>query len=450
MVKQFDLVVRGGLLVEGRGIERADLGIQDGRVVAREPELDSSLAPEVIDARGFLVFPGLIDVHCHPVYLDDLEHLSRCAARGGITTLMHFAYALPGQGLVETVCNFRDEGKASSLLDFSLHAGIFAPSEQVPEIPRLFDLGVRSAKMFMAYAKLSWMTDDYWLMAAMDLIAKGDGLAMVHAENGLAVEYLEDRNSRAGVDPLHSFGAEHPPQLEAEAINRATLLAQISGCRLYIPHLSSRLGLQVVRRAREGGARVFAETCPQYLSLTEEVLQDWGARAKIGPPLRKEEDRLSLWQGLREGAIDVVASDHAPKAKAVDDDFRQAPFGSPQVESLLTVTYDEGVNQGRIGICRVVEVLSEAPAKIFGLYPRKGALDIGSDADLLIFDPVALHTIRGAEQYTKAGYTLYEGRTCLGRPRLSLQRGHLVLQEGEVLARAGQGLYLPQSPFASC
>ncbi|NWF94117.1 MAG: dihydropyrimidinase [Syntrophaceae bacterium] len=443
MPKTYDLLIRGGLVVSGSKSRKADVGIRGEKVVAVEPRLSEQEAGRVIQASGKFVMPGVIDVHVHPVYEDDIGGLSLTAAHGGTTTLIHFAYAKPGMKLVETIKRYQEEGLEKSYLDFGIHGTLFDPSFQIEEIPKAFDLGVSSFKMFMTYAKLKWMTDDYYLAAAMDVISECGGLAMVHAENGLVTDYLEDRSLKRGEDQKKVFLKTRPDHLEAEAIFRALSISAVMDCPLYIVHLSTAKGVLPLEQAREQGQAVYVESCPQYLTMTDAKLQELGPLAKIGPPLRTEKDRLALWKAIASGLIDVVASDHAPKAKNKEDPFFEAPYGSPQAETMLTVTYDEGVNKGRIGLCRLVQLLSENPARIFGLYPKKGVIQKGSDADLVIFDPKYVHTIRHQTQHSGAPYTLYEGRRCKGRPILVMQRGKVLIEDGEVKGKPGSGRFLP-------
>ena len=442
MGKQYDLLISGGLLVTGDGFSCSDVAIRDGQIA----EVNSGIAPrsarELLDVQGKFVLPGIIDVHTHPLYEDDFETTSLTAAWGGTTTLIHYAYAFHNQNVTEAIEKAITEASRVSYLDFGLHVGLFDVEKQYQQIPEAFQLGVRTFKMFMTYAKLGRMTSDYYLAAAMDLIAKHRGMAMVHAENGLATDYLEDKFNREGIPAIEAFTRMRPAALEAEAINRAIAIAEVSGCSIYIPHLSAGRGLGPIARARSAGQAVFAETCPQYLILTEKDLFRWGPLAKIGPPLRTSEDNEALWKGLIDGTIDVVASDHAPKAKRREDDFFEAAYGSPQSETLLTVMYDAGVNCGRISLPRLTQLLSEAPARIFGLYPRKGSLRVGSDADLVILDPSVRHRLSGETQHSKAGYTLYEGRECLGRPWMTLQRGRIVLDRDRVTASPGDGQFI--------
>ncbi len=442
MPERYDILIRKGMVVTGSGIRKADVGIRDEKIVAVRKGLPAGAAARVIDASGKYVMPGVIDVHVHPVYEDDMGGLSYTAAFGGTTTLIHYAYAKPGMKLIDTIKTYQEEGLQKSYLDFGIHGALFDAPSQIEEIPKAFELGVTSFKMFMTYAKLKWMTDDYHLTAAMDLIAQCGGLAMVHAENGLVTDYLEDRSLRKGEDQKKVFLKTRPDLLEAEAICRALTIARITRCPLYVVHLSTERGAMTLERAREEGQRVYVETCPQYLTMTDATLQRLGPLAKIGPPLRTEKDRLSLWKAIEKGLIDVVASDHAPKAKRIEDSFFEAPYGSPQSETMLTVTYDEGVNKKKIKLNRLVQLLSENPARIFGIYPRKGTIQKGSDADLVIFDPDATFTIRYENQHSRAPYTLYEGRRCKGKPILVMQRGKLLIENGEMKGKPGEGKFL--------
>jgi dihydropyrimidinase len=443
MEESFDLLLAGGTVVTGAGIRRADVGVRGGVVTALEPDLPRSAAGEALDVSGKLLFPGIIDVHVHPVYLDDVADCSRVAAYGGTTTLLHFAYARTGDSLLQKAHEMLEDGLARSRLDFGLHGGMFEAPQQVPEIPQVMELGVRTFKFFMPYIKQGWATDDYQLIKAMDLLAERGGMAMVHAENGGGIDYLEDKYLTGPNASARYFNLTRPAVLEAEAVNRAIRLAEVVDCPLYIPHVTAARALRPIRQAQADGRPVFAETCPQYLTLTQEIIETQGAKAKIGPPIRTGEDQAALWEALADGTLHTVASDHAPKQKDIDGDFLQQPFGSPQIETLLPLTYDGGVNRGWISTVRLVQVLCENPARIFGLFPRKGTIAVGSDADLVVFDPHRTFTIRAENQHSNAGYTLYEGRTVLGWPESSFQRGHPVLKDGEIVAEPGHAHFLP-------
>jgi len=442
MNSQYDWLLVGGMVVTGAGICRADVGVKGETITAVGANLPRQAAREVVDATGKYVFPGIIDVHVHPVYLDDVEACSRVAAYGGTTTLLHFAYARTGDSLLQKVEEMLRDAQARSRLDFGLHGGMFEAPRQVPEIPRVMELGVRTFKFFLTYLKQGWYTDDYQLIKAMDILAERGGMAIVHCENGGAIDYLEDKYLK-GPNASKYFNASRPAALEEEGIFRTIRLAEVVGCKVYIPHVTLARALRPIRQAQAEGLPVYAETCPQYLTLTQDMLDQRGALAKIGPPLRSAQDNKALWAGLRDGTLQVVASDHAPKAKDIHGDFLAQGFGSPQIETLLPITYDGGVNRGHISVVRLVQVLCENPARIFGLYPRKGTIAVGSDADLVVFDPTREFTIRAENQHSNVGYTLYEGRTVLGWSEMSFQRGKRVLWQGEIVAEPGQGRFLP-------
>jgi dihydropyrimidinase len=442
MEKIYDVLIHGGLVVSGTGIRKVDIGIKGERISAIESDISPMLARQLVDVSGKYVLPGAIDVHVHPVYEDDLGGSSLTAVHGGTTSILHYAYARPGMKLIDTIKKFKEDGLQKSYLDFGVHGALFDAATQIAEIPKAFELGVSSFKMFMTYAKLKWMTDDYHLTAAMDIIANNGGLAMVHAESGLATDYLEDRSLQRGEDPKETFLHTRPDYLEAEAVFRAVSISAVTHCPLYVVHLSTAKGMIPIQWGKAEGLVIYAETCPQYLTLTDETLQRLGPLAKIGPPLRTEKDRIALWEGIRNGTIDVLASDHAPKAKKIDEPFFEAAYGSPQAGTMLTVTHDEGVNMGRITMCRLVQILSENPAKIFGLYPKKGVLEKGSDADLVIFDQNRIFTIGHENQHCGVSYTLYEGRECLGSPVLCMQRGRIIVENGEVKRQPGEAEFL--------
>ena len=443
MNQDYDLLFVGGTVVTGAGLQRADVGVKGETITVVKPHLPREGAREVLDVAGKYIFPGIIDAHVHPVYLDDVEASSRVAAFGGTTTLLHFAYARTGESLYQKVEEMLQDAQARSRLDFGLHGGMFEAPKQVPEIPRVMELGVRTFKFFLTYLKQGWYTDDYQLIKGMDLLAERGGMAIVHCENGGAIDYLEDKYLKGPNASAKFFNASRPAALEEEGVFRAIRLAEVVGCKVYIPHVTAGRVLRPIRMAQEEGLPVFAETCPQYLNLTQEIVESRGALAKIGPPLRSAQDNKALWEALRDGTLSVVASDHAPKAKDIHGDFLAQGCGSPQIETLLPMTYDGGVNHGHIGVVRLVQVLSENPARIFGLYPRKGTIAAGSDADLVVFDPNREFTIQAENQHSNVGYTLYENRTVLGWPEMSFQRGKRVLWKGEIVAQPGQGKFLP-------
>jgi dihydropyrimidinase len=443
MQDSYDLVIKNGTLVTGQGIKMADVAVKGERIAAVGVGLPTEGAQRVIDATGKYVFPGIIDVHVHPVYLDDVEDCSRVAAFGGTTTLLHFAYARKGESLIEQVGKMKEDASRRSLLDFGLHGGIWEASKQVNEIPEVIKMGVRTFKFFLTYLKQGWYTDDYELCHAMDVLHDLGGMAMVHAENGGGIDYLEDKYLKGPNAHARYFNTSRPAAFEEEAIFRSIRIAEVMGCPLYIPHVTSARALRPIRMAQAEGLTVYGETCPQYLTLTQKIIDERGALAKIGPPIRSQEDQEALWKALADGTLSVVASDHAPKAKDPNGDFLTQGFGAPQIETLLTVTYDWGINRGKLSLVRLAQVLSENPARIFGLYPRKGTLAVGSDADICIFDPTRPYTITQGNQHSNVGYTLFEGRSVLGWPEATFQRGQPVLENGSVVRASGCGQFLP-------
>lgn len=441
-----DLILFGGTVVSGEEHHKADVGIKHGKIQLIAADLSQYPATEKLDISGRFLLPGIIDVHVHPVYTDDIEYSSYVAAFGGTTTLLHFIYARPGQDLLPVMEQAIEEAERSSRLDFGLHCGLFEAPKQAPQIKDVLKLGVRSFKFFMTYLKQGWYTDDYQLIKAMDILAEHGGLPMVHAENGGGIDYLEDKYLTGPQASWKNFNISRPAVLEEEAIFRAICLAEVTGCPLYIPHVTAERALRPIRAARERGQVVYGETCAHYLSLTEKILEERGALAKVGPPIRTENDRQALWQALADRTLQVVASDHAAKLKDPQGDFIQQGFGSPQLETLFPVTYDEGVNQGRISLQRLVQVMCENPAKIFGLYPQKGVIRQGSDADLVVLNPEKSFTIQADNQHSHVGYTLYEGRAVKGWPEMTFQRGQKVLDHDQVVASPGSGSFLPVSP----
>jgi len=441
MADLFDSVVKNGMIVYPEKTVFGDLGILKGKVakIGKPGRLKGKTA---IDAEGRYVLPGVIDPHTHPVYLDDIGALAVTAAWGGVTTVAHYAYAKPGQSLVEIIRSWKEEGEATSCIDFALHGGLFETMKQADEIPEAFKLGVTSFKMFMAYAKLGWMTDDYALTKGMDVIGRLGGMACIHAETGLAIDYIQDRLLAEKADFAERFLETSPDVAEAEGIFRCVSIGRLMKCPVYIPHVSSWEAVDVLRFFREKGVRVFAETCPQYLSLTWDKLKKMGPLGKVGPAIKTQEDQDALWEGIRDGLFDTFGSDHAPKDKTTSEDFFKAAYGSPQVETMLPVIWHEGVNKGRLTVNELAGLFSENTARILGIFPKKGRLDVGSDADVTIFDPKEPWKIGVADQHSKAKYTLYEGREILGRVKTVISRGKVVVDGGEFRGDPKHGKFI--------
>ncbi|HIJ57931.1 MAG TPA: amidohydrolase family protein [Deltaproteobacteria bacterium] len=454
-----DIAIKGGTLVTSQAINRGVIYIKDGRVESIEPEDSNRSAFRVIDATGKYVLPGIIDAHLHPVYADKIDTLSQSAAFGGITTLIPFIGAIRAWGktgdLYDAVTDFIKEGEEKSAVDFGIHCSLCHDDmETVAEvIPKVVDLGVISFKAFMAYSKRGMKLEDGELMKVMEIVAGNDAFFAVHAENGTILDYLEEKFVSEGRLGPEMYPLAQPNIAEAEAVFRILTLAKIIQCPMYLPHLSASESLQVVRLFKEWGEpRFFSETCVHYLTLTDDEMKKRGSLAKVGPPLRKPKDVENMWKAVDEGLIDVIASDtagHLVKSKEpLWENVFKAPSGLPGVETLFTVAYDEGVNNGRVTLPLMVKLMCENPARIFGLYPQKGVLQKGSDADLVIFDPTLPHTIRADAQHAKVDYSMYEGRACVGAPVLVMQRGNVLVENGELKASSGQGKYLPRKNIA--
>jgi len=441
MASEYDYVIRGGLAVTSKETLLADLGISGGKITALSPA-GSLSGKETIDAEGCYILPGLIDPHTHPVYLDNIEALSVTGLHGGVTTTMHYAYAKPGQSLLTVLQEYKKEGEATSHSDFALHGGLFETKKQSEEIPGAFEMGVTSFKMFVAYAKLGWMTDDYALVKACDIIGRLGGLGVVHAENGLAIDYIQDKLLAEKADFAERFLETSPDLAEAEAIFRSVFLGRLMNCPIYIPHISSKEGIEVIRYLKSRGLRVYAETCPQYLGLTWEELKPRGPLGKVGPAIKTKEDQEALWTAVREGLFDTFGSDHAPKGKKEDEDFFKAAYGSPEIETMLSVIWHRGVNRGIITPNDLVRIACENPAKIFGLYPNKGSLTVGTDADLVVFDPKKSWTISAKNQHTKADYSLFENREVLGKVKTVFVGGTLAVSGDEYHPPKRKGKFL--------
>jgi dihydropyrimidinase len=459
-----DLIVRGGRVVTATDDFEAAVAIKGGRIVAIAPEAVLPPADRVIDATGKVVFPGLIDCHLHvgPEY-DDWKTSALAAARTGLTTLVPFVNYVEGETLPAATRRLREEAESVSTLDFGFHFILEHEPPILEGIPEAVRLGVRSFKMFMTYKKRGKrMVSDEFLCKAMERIAALDGVCQVHCENGDILCYLEDKAIAAGHTAPTDFPETCPDWAEEEAINRAILIGRLTGCPVYVVHLSTRLGLERIKRAQAEGQRVWAETCPQYLLLTDAEMARLGPFAKIGPPLRPAggPDREAMWAGSAGGYVHTLASDHAPRPPKfkepgrtnifVDAQGKPIPFGAPSLETLTALAYSEGVSRRRLPLSWMARVLAENPARIFGLFPRKGAIRVGADADLSIWDPDAEWSIEQRQHLSIAGYTPYEGWRVRGRPWMTLLRGQVVLApDGTIEQKPGFGQYLNETPPVS-
>ncbi len=455
-----DLIIKGGQVVTATDVIDAAVAITDGTIAAIGPERLLPPAERIIDATGKYVLPGLIDCHLHlGPENDNWQTGPLAAARTGLTTLIPFVIYEEGETLEQAFKRLREEAEAASVLDFGFHMILNHDPHMLDGIPALVRQGVRSFKLFMTYKKRGRrMVSDEFICKVMERLAPLDGLCQLHCESGDVIAYLEDKAIAQGRTAPRDFPPTCPDWTEEEAINRAVLIGRMLDCPVYVVHLSTRLGLERIKRAQSEGQRVWTETCPQYLLLTDEAMERWGPFAKIGPPLRPAggPDRAALWQGSALGHIACVASDHSPRPPAQKEPGRQniflgpdskvIPFGSPSLETLVPLMYSEGVVKRGLPLTWLARVLAENPARIFGLYPRKGTIRLGADADLTIWDPAPEWTIQAGQHLGIAGFTPYEGWAVHGRPWMSLLRGQVLLTpEGSVEQKPGYGRYLPSS-----
>lgn len=453
MTQDTDTQIKGGVVVDSQRLRLADVFIKGGIIDSIEPPGSGKTAKKIIDAKGKFVLPGIVEAHLHPVYADRLDTLSRSAVYGGITTLIPYIGAVKAWGvqgnLWDAVSYFIDEGEKDSVIDFGLHCSLVTGDldELGTLIPKICDRGVRSFKGFMAYKKRGMYLADGDILKILAALKDNGGLFCVHAENGDLCDFIEDGFVAAGKTGPEYYGPSRPTIAEAEATFRILSFAKHLDCPMYIVHVSAREALDVIDMFRGwSSAPIYAETCTHYLTLTNDDMLRLGSLAKVSPPLRAKEDVDALWQAIIAGKIDVIGADTAGHLiKSKEPRFGNvfaAPAGLPGQETMFTVTYDEGFNRRGVSLCRLVELMAEKPAKIFGLYPRKGTLQKGADADVLIFDPTKEHVINATGQHTKTDYTMYENRRVLGAPEIVMQRGEILLENGELRAKKGRAKFL--------
>jgi dihydropyrimidinase len=450
-----DAVVRGGTIVTDRRSEPADLLIRDGRigdVVAPGTPVE---AGETIDAEGLLVLPGLVDPHCHfdtfSHHVDDLASLSAAAAAGGVTTIVPFLIpgGRPGQPgtLAEILDHFVEAGEERSLVDFGFHVALWPRWEALDEIDACAARGCSSFKMFLALPRLGRMVPDDLVFAFMERIGSCGGLSMVHAENGPVTDYLESKMRARGDTAPALYARSRPPILEEEATFRSICLARLAGAPLYVVHVSAAGAARRIAEARADGVPVVGETCPQYLTLDDGVMRTLGPLAKVAPPLRTPADREQLWRALAAGDLATIGSDHSGHARATkergrDDVFGDVPFGAATIETMLPLLLSFGLADGRLAPERLAALTSANAARIFGLYPRKGAIEPGSDADLVLVDRDGESTVDAGLHHDRSGYSLYDGWQLRGAVRTVIARGAVIARDGEVVGQEGRGRYL--------
>jgi dihydropyrimidinase len=457
--------ITGGTVVTAVDTVAADVLIEGETVIGvvhPDSELSRSFAAgadRIIDASGRYVVPGGVDAHTHlqsdgqnaPV-LDTFETGTIASAFGGTTTILDFAYINEGERMPDGFERHLEWAAGQCAVDYGFHMMASDVDAQSPkEMDLLVDEGVTSFKMFMAYPGRVY-SDDAQLLIMMQRAAENGSLIQMHAENGIAIDVLRDQAvERGDVDPLW-HGITRSPILEAEAVHRAVALSEVAGCPLYIVHLSSANALEEVVAARDRGLNVFAETCPQYLFLDLDDLArpDFeGSKYVCSPPLRPREHQEHLWRGLRTNDLQVVATDHCPfcweQKELGRGDFRNIPNGVPTIEHRMELMYQGAVAENRLSLNRWVEMCATAPAKMFGLWPRKGTIAPGSDADLVVFDPEGTHTLSVETHHMNVDYSCYEGMEMAGRVDTVLLRGKVIVDGADYTGTKGDGGYLKRA-----
>jgi dihydropyrimidinase len=455
-------LIRGGTVVTATGASAADVLIDGETVVALFDPVHTgsfaTLADRSIDATGKYVIPGGIDVHTHldmpfggTFSADDFETGTRAAAWGGTTSLVDFAVQPKGSSLRETLDTWHAKAEGKASIDYGFHMIISDVNEQtLKEMDVLVGEGVTSFKMFMAYPGVFYATDGE-ILQAMQRAASSGATIMMHAENGIAIDVLVAQALASGRTDPGWHGRTRPPELEGEATARAIRLAQVTGAPLYIVHLSAQQALQAVIEARDDGRNVFAETCPQYLYLSQDDLDApgfEGAKYVCSPPVRPKEHWAHLWRGLRTNDLSIVSTDHCPfcfkeQKEMGRGDFSKIPNGMPGIEHRVDLLH-QGVVDGELSLARWVEVNSTTPARMFGLYPRKGTIAPGSDADIVVYDPALRHVLSVETHHMAVDYSAYEGREVQGGVAAVLSRGEILVSDGQWHGQAGRGRFLPR------
>jgi dihydropyrimidinase len=461
---RFDTVIKNGTIITATDTTRADLGINGEKISAIAAQLPTENATQVIDANNLLVLPGGIDVHTHldmpfggTTSADDFQSGTTAAAFGGTTTLIDFAIQYKGQTLRHAFDTWMQKAHDKATIDFAFHCIITdLGSAQLEEMGQLIREGVTSFKLFMAYPGV-FMLDDASIFRAMREAAKHSGLICMHAENGGAIDVIVQQALADGKRAPKYHALTRPTTAEAEATSRAIALAEMAGAPVYIVHLSCNDALEKVREARDRGLPAYAETCPQYLYLSLENMDApgfEGAKYVFTPPLREKWHQEKLWQGLAHDTLQVVSTDHCPfcfkeQKELGKDDFTKIPNGGPGIEHRLSLIYTGGVHGKRFSANRFVEVVSTTPAKLFGLFPRKGTIAIGSDADIVIFNPTEQQTISATTHHMRVDYSMFEGIQITGIPKTVLSRGKSVIEAGKFVGRPGSGQFLRRQTYAT-
>jgi len=452
---QFDTIIKNGMIITGSDTYFADIGIKDEKIIMIGEKLSADNA-EIIDAQGKYVIPGGIDVHTHfdmpfcgTVSKDDFETGTIAAACGGTTTIIDFCIQGKGQTLAESLEIWHKKANGKASIDYGFHVAITDMNDKIlAEMTEIIKKGFPSFKLFMTYEGLR--VDDGALLKALIQAKENGGLVCVHAENYYMLTYLIDKFKQEGKNEPIYHALSRPPIVEAEATSRAIKLAQFVDAPLYIVHLTNKLSLHEVAQARKAGSKIMAETCPQYLLLDEDNYREPdfnGAKYVLSPPIRTKDNQEPLWQGLRDNVLQAVSTDHCSfdfqgQKEMGKDFFGKIPNGAPGVETRMALIFDRGVNTGKISLNRFVEVTATNPAKIFGMYPKKGTIAIGADADLVIFDPKLKKTITQKELHENVDYTAYESFKVTGYPVMTLSRGKVIAKDNQFVGKVGAGEFI--------
>jgi dihydropyrimidinase len=458
---ELDMVIKNGRIVTASDIYTADVGVLDGKINVIAKNLDSGSRAKVIDAEGKYVFPGGIDVHVHlqlpfsgTVSADGFENGTKAAACGGVTTVLDFAIQTKGQSIMKAIEARRAEADPKVCIDYGLHAAITDWNPQTQsEIKKVIDYGIPTFKMFMIYKNEGWMADDGMLFSALEETAKYGGQIGVHAESVFVLDMLIEKYAKEK-EKWGAYGhtLSRPCYTEEEAILRALKWAEVTHGQLYIVHMSTGEGADAVHIAKERGVNVYAETCPQYLLLNDEVFKGKnGHLYATCPQVKKPHDNERLWKGLKNGDVQIVATDtctfNTKQKAAWNGDFRKIPFGMPGVETMVPLLYSEGVSKRGLSVNQLISLTSTNPAKLFGMYPKKGTIAIGSDADLVIFDTEKKVTLKADDLQTNCDWSPYEGWKLVGYPSTTISRGKVVAEDGKFVGEAGHGKFLQRTPY---